>query len=324
MDQDYSLLRNTSHSSWMIDTYGPQPQGATSVSDGSHFQMTNPHPAGGQQSSTPGYSGTIPNMNQNQTTGSRPKVYERFITPVPQPSQSQPSQSCAPNHPPSVQMTDKTPTMEPSLKDWLIHNGIATHTIEQLVTNGFVSKRAFSIMEKEDISAIGIQMLGQQRLPQHLIEEAKAERTTAGPMATQKQDPRPAILQNKDPLSQLNSQIQDLLGGSPPTSTIQAATAPPLPTLAAAAAPATLLAPGERVDINPLAYIIPRQKQKFKDICDYVDFAAETAEDKVLASQEGHELILKTNKKSLDNVSPMQWSAANMHILLDLLREGQL
>ena len=121
---------------------------------------------------------------------------------------------------------------------------------------------------------------------------------------------------NLDPLAALGDQLAGLF--------TNIATPTPLVQL-----PQTQLppgsSPGERVDLNPLNYLLPNQRAKFKDICDYVQESIDQQEE-VVGRGEGTEFVVRTSikKVKVEQVSPMQWSAANIRILMDLLREGEL
>ena len=93
--------------------------------------------------------------------------------------------------------------------------------------------------------------------------------------------------------------------------------------------PQTQLPPGSlsggMVDLNPLHYLLPNQRAKFKDMCDYVQEGIDQQEE-VVGRGDGTEFVVRTSirKVKLEQVSPMQWSAANIRIPMDLLREGEL
>jgi hypothetical protein len=83
---------------------------------------------------------------------------------------------------------------------------------------------------------------------------------------------------------------------------------------------------GDRVDINPLSYILPKQKPKYMDITEFVQGTSqEIANEQVLGEADGGQIIFKTGarKVRLDQVSP-KWLAANLRILVELLRTGVL
>ena len=82
---------------------------------------------------------------------------------------------------------------------------------------------------------------------------------------------------------------------------------------------------GERLDLNPLIYLLPNQRPKYKDIVDYVQEESDPVEE-IEGQAEGAQVIVRSGAKrvKLEQVSPMQWSAANLRILIDLLHEGQL
>ena len=126
-------------------------------------------------------------------------------------------------------------------------------------------------------------------------------------------EPQPDTL---DPLAALGDQLASLF--------TNIATPTPLVQL-----PQTQLPPGslsgERVDLNLLHYLLPNQRAKFKDICDYVQEGIDQQEE-VVGRGEGTEFVVRTSirKVKLEQVSPMHWSAANIRILMDLLHKGEL
>ena len=79
-----------------------------------------------------------------------------------------------------------------------------------------------------------------------------------------------------------------------------------------------------RLDLNPLIYLLPNQRPKYKDIVDYVQEESDPVEE-IVGQAEGAQVIVRSGaKREQEQVSPMQWSTANLRILIDLLREGQL
>ena len=107
------------------------------------------------------------------------------------------------------------------------------------------------------------------------------------------------------------STIESLLANMPTTSP-EGATAPP---------PAQLhqsTSSGERHDLSVNAFLFPPTKIKYYDIVDFV--ALVQREEHNVWEGEGCQLTISssTRKPSLESVSPMQWSAANLRIMFQL------
>ncbi len=83
---------------------------------------------------------------------------------------------------------------------------------------------------------------------------------------------------------------------------------------------------GERVDLNPLVYLMPKTSRKALDIVDFVCSGVMESEETVVQGTMGSQVVLKSGPKrpKLESVSPMQWSGANMRILVELLTKGML
>ena len=50
------------------------------------------------------------------------------------------------------------------------------------------------------------------------------------------------------------------------------------------------------VDLNPLSYLLPKQRPKYKEITDYIS-EAQGADEKVLLGEAGCEVVLKSGGK---------------------------
>ena len=113
------------------------------------------------------------------------------------------------------------------------------------------------------------------------------------------------------------STIESLLANMPTTSP-EGTTAPP---------PAQLhqsTLSGERHELSVNAFLLPPTKIKYYDIVDFV--APVQREEHNVWEGEGCQLTISasTRKPSLESVSPMQWSAANLHIMFQLGNDGSL
>lgn len=232
--------------------------------------------------------------------------------------------------------------MTPQLEAELQEAGVSQETISKLVNHGFTAIAHLAAMDPNDPAQIGITSLGQQRVLQRLAivyseggrpaqggrqpvnpgetgparPDTPATTPAAGsgglpaPQAQPTTRAGPQATALGDPMGQLQDQLASLLQAMPiPADAPQSKTTPT----------------GERMDINPLVYLLPNQKPKFKDICDYVDDNSTIQED-ILGKGGDTEVVVRSNIRriKLEQVLPMQWSAANIKILMDLLREGEL
>jgi hypothetical protein len=83
----------------------------------------------------------------------------------------------------------------------------------------------------------------------------------------------------------------------------------------------------DRVDLNPLSYLLPRQRPKYLDITDFVQtMGKEVTQEEILGESQGGKIVYKSGARNikLDQVSPMQWSAVNMRIAVELIRTEAL
>lgn len=195
---------------------------------------------------------------------------------------------------------------------WLRRQGMTDPTIRALVNEGFTDQRLLCNMEEEDVADMDIPTLAQKRLLLKLVKQLAVGQAGNGQQSTTER------MHTSDPLGDVSQKLANLLGSLPPAVGCD----PPRQ-------PATNnTATGERIDLNPLSYLLPQQKAKYLDIIEYVQSTRYEAaeEEQVLGGGEGHQIILKTStrKVKLEQVSPMQWSAANVRVLMELLRQGRL
>lgn len=201
--------------------------------------------------------------------------------------------------------------MQRSLHDRLVNEGVSRDTIQRLVNNGFVTQTLLSVIETEDIKVMGIQPLAQQRLLNTILQKekgvAEAPTTTA----------RPAQQGTTDVMASINSQVGMLLRDLPQTSSGQShgQDRGDKPTNMA----------GDRISLDPLTYLLPPATTKFLEITNFIQFE-DCEEEQELWENGTNKVVLKATSKKvkLENVTPMQWSAANIRILFELIREGKL
>ena len=268
------------------DTLGPQ--GPSAVSMASNANMSSTQSASGEQ--------RIPR-----------------IPPPPKPA------------PKSVDSSRKHSTIswENGFQDWLLAEGITKNTVDVIGAQGFTSKRILGGLQPEDPSDMGIQSLGQRRLLQLLATSCLKDGDDGVPDQSSKPADQAQQFGSGDPLqgqlAALFAAMPTALGSDVTPPTIGSAGLP-----IAGATGHSSISPGERVDLNPLNYLFPSQNVKYKDITEYLG-PVDTGEH-VVDSADGTQVVFRTGprKPKLETVSPMQWCAANLKIMVDLLRERTL
>ena len=193
------------------------------------------------------------------------------------------------------------PTMAGETKEWLGNSGISQETIGKLERHGFINKQVISAMLEHDMDMLQIQPLGQKRLLQQVASNLRPANIAAAVQSRSTETPQDS--------HDITGQIADLLRA--------------LPMESAGRQPHTT---GERVDLNPLAYLLPRKVQRHLDITEFVRVGPTEHEESISEGGDGSQIVLKSGPKRprLENVTPMQWSAANLRILIELLQEGHL
>ena len=196
---------------------------------------------------------------------------------------------------------EQVPAMPHETRAWLGQAGVSEANLQRLAINGFTSRQALQAMDPKDLELIGIQPLGQIRLLVSLTSTPQA----VSPPAPAKEVDRIADLLRALPPADAEG------GQDPPAATAQA----PRPTSLA----------GERHDIAPSSILLPPAKTKYHDIVDFLHGDREQEEDQTVWGDEESSLIIRSGrKKALDKVSPHQWGAANLRIMFELHRTGQL
>ena len=194
---------------------------------------------------------------------------------------------------------------------WAEMAELTRKTVKYLRSEELMTVRILSLINEKDIVMMPLP-LGQCKL---LIASA---RELVGDSSHPVQPPSvihtPTIPEHPDgtrdntgaPLIQIDT--SDVAGASADTATVNGQLGQlfaQIQTAQTTGEPVTILVKGHnRVDLNPLAYILPRQKVKYLDITEFVQ-------------PMGQEL-------TQEEVTPMQWSAANMRVLIELLRTGEL
>ena len=81
-----------------------------------------------------------------------------------------------------------------------------------------------------------------------------------------------------------------------------------------------------RGDLNPLVNLADNKCPDYLDIVDFVPLLFADTEERVISSNEGSELVMKTGprKPKLEKVTQMQWTAASSRILAKLILDGKV
>ena len=183
--------------------------------------------------------------------------------------------------------------MTNELEQWLTQNNASGETMSKLTQGGFINMALFKTLEPEDVDSMDIRPLAQRKVIKKLCQpslQGSSQSTVTHVPAT------------TDGPEGIMSGLQSLLGRK-----------------------TTQHAPGERVDLDPLNYLLPKVKAKHLDITDYVQTTGQEVEE-VLSGSGDRQIILKSGPKKiqLENVRPMQWMAAHLKIMMELLYSGRL
>ena len=169
--------------------------------------------------------------------------------------------------------------MTNELEQWLTQNNASGETKSKLTQGGFINMALFKTLEPEDVDTMDIRPLAQRKVIKKLCQPSLqgSSQSTVMPATT-------------DGPESIMSGLQSLLGRK-----------------------TTQHAPGERVDLDPLNYLLPKVKAKHLDITDYVQTTGQEVEE-VLSGSGDRQIILKSGPKKiqLENVRPMQWVAAHL------------
>ena len=241
-----------------------------------------------------------------------------------------------PNRPPNQEETgseegDIPANMDADLEEYLKNRGVCSSTMDALTKHGFTNWSLLQAMESGDPQDMEITTLAQRRILLKIVAEGplpapspasidqgaipgqgtasreplagahaasqggQAETQHTAPFHTNSPPGGCPGNHSLDPLATLGDQLAGLF--------TNIATPTPLVQL-----PQTQLppgsSPGERVDLNPLNYLLPNQRAKFKDICDYVQESIDQQEE-VVGRGEGTEFVVRTSirKVKLEQVS---------------------
>lgn len=222
------------------------------------------------------------------------------------PTPAKQSSRIAPDMLPSPLDTSSDNTKRQEFAQWLTSAGLTQSNQDKLIQGGFISKTSLELLDIEDCDVLRIVPLIQQKILMRLKGSFSRN------MSPSKAD-APNLGSNSD----LNAQLSTLFANIKMPGVSQEA----------AAGENKLPVSSNRVDLNPLSYLLPKQKVKYLDIADFVQAMGQAlSQEDVLGEAQGGQIIFKTGPKKiqLEQVLPMQWSAANMRIMVELLRTGML
>ena len=283
-------------------TMGPEEPHATSVTQ----SMTQP----------------LVTMTQPPATGTQPQV-TRTKTPATmtttQPEVTDPRAPTQVHHVmqnPAPSSVNGPGMANEQFGQWLETNGLTLDTRNKLIHAGFVTKDTLKLVDLQDCATMDIQPLVQRKLVLKLVQDTSLSTTVANAL----QDPITASGSRAQPQDSINNKLAELFATLSPGQLPRKQGEPPGTT--------GLSYPvNERLDLNPLSYLLPRQKHKYLDITEFVqELGPEMSEEEVMGESDGGKIIFRTGPKKvkLENVTPMQWSAANMRILIELIRKGTM
>ena len=189
--------------------------------------------------------------------------------------------------------------------------GISQETVLTLQRNGFTNKASLQMMQVDDIATMRVHPLAQRRFLEAVIkrqQQPQVNQSTA-PLAPAQALEQPSPSGQQDPLATLIKLLtaQEIQQGSTPPA-------------AGPGIPPAQTQPGEH------ALFVSATGTKFLDVPDYIR-QSERVQEKVLMGKDGEEqLVIKTasSKPKLEQITPMQWTGANIRILRDLIAKGQI
>ena len=188
-------------------------------------------------------------------------------------------------------------------------------TIHNLTANGITSTKILSLLSESDLIDINITPLGQRKLVWEIVKKSSASHDqyaaassgttpTIPTMSNPTHQPQRQHEEQPSAIEAISTQLQDLFHAIPSTSN-----------------------PNTVPESNPLSYLLPPAKIKYHQITKFVHVRGQEEEKEEEVFGDGkRRLILKNTTKTLQvhQVSPMQWCGANVKILMELLREGNL
>ena len=201
------------------------------------------------------------------------------------------------------------------------NNGITEATITILAEQDFVNRDSLSVMEIGDIASLKLKQLTQKRLVVRLLKRGHGDGIKAGDIETaQAQDKSSDVITDNNAAAKVTSEMAttQLLNNLLQTVT-RATPEPETPGRVTQHA----VTSHDRGELNPIVYLAENDKAQYLDI---VDFVPRRTEETLLSSWSGIELSLKMGPKrpNLENVTMMEWTAANAKIMVKLLLEGKL
>ena len=261
------------------------------------------------------------NNNLSEVIGQSmfPEENSYWINQLAQPPPGPPAPSVISTQPPNPPQqppphTDSTrepqhPQMDKEVEEYLVREGVTQKNIEILTSNGFTQFKIIKLLSEKDIADIAVEPLGQRKLLQQIVETI-----LPGPSSATTMPPKPPqTMETQQATDSIAAQLETLFRTIPSTSSHNTG-----------AAQDTLT--GKHDHNNALFHLLPPSKVKYHQIIKFVHVRGEEEEEEEVYGDGKHRLIVKGGKTSikLHQVSPMQWSGANVKILMELLRDGSL
>ncbi len=160
---------------------------------------------------------------------------------------------------------------------------ITDHTIKVLEDNGFLTKKSICLIQYTDIQRMFVRPLDQQRLLQDLISRGSA--AIAPPVPQDQHPPCPQSGTTANPLAVtsmvITDQLKDLLSALPSVPSIEGA-----------------VSSDERVDLNPLVYLMHKTSWKALDILDFVCSGVMESEETVVQGTTRSQVVLTSGAKT--------------------------
>lgn len=238
---------------------------------------------------------------------------------------------------------------EEDFGEWLKAKGINDATKTLLADQGFIDANALGVLQISDITSLKIKQLAQRRLLERLVSEITPNPGNISLPAAGQQIPVSTEKPDSSSLARLdlagtipNALGQGITAGTTNNAQTQSSVVEGHSRSSQDTGPgdtATSVSPGThlqmlgingsavfRGDLNPLVYLSDTTKADYLDVADFVPALWCEADEQLLSSAEGSEVILKTGPKKpkIEHITQMQWTAANARILARLLLEGKL
>jgi len=212
--------------------------------------------------------------------------------------------------------------MEKELSEWLRTEGVLDSVIRELEGQGFTSRRFFHLLGEQDVVDMGIKPLAQRKLLVDLIgapgmatsseQQTPAQLIPAQPNPTHSASSVPPVTTDG-----ICGQLSDLFRSLPSTTS---------DTVPQQQQQQALNTAGEVATVNPFYHLINPSRPKYHQIVKFIRLYDEESVEEEVWGDGQRKLVFKagTRTKKLQDVNPMQWCGANVRIMMELLREGEL